>query len=88
MDGEEISQAGKGKNPEHQPLRRGQQQATTCSLGLFPHTGQCPQATTVDEFQPRQVQDDVGVAGHHTRERGSDAAASVASSCPRNLTTV
>jgi hypothetical protein len=57
MDGEHISQTSKGQHPEHQPLRRGQQELTSCSPSLFPCPGQCPQAATVEEFQARQVDD-------------------------------
>jgi hypothetical protein len=87
MDGEHINQASKGQHAEHQPLRRGQQELTSCSPSLFPCPGQCPQAATVDEFQARQVDDDVRVAGHNTRERYRDACGVYYVKLPRNATT-
>jgi hypothetical protein len=72
LDGEDAVQAGEAEKPEHQALRRGQLQVTACSPGLFPCPGQYPQTAAVDESQARQVDDDVRVAGHDSRERRGD----------------
>ncbi len=71
MDGEHVNQASKGQHPEHQPLRRGQQELTSCSSSLFPCPGQGPQAAAVDEFQACQVDDDVRVSGHKSTRAGA-----------------
>jgi hypothetical protein len=73
MNGKDIDQARKGKNPQHLLLRRGQQQLTTGVPGLPPPPHERGHPAGVDELQACQVDDDIALAGRDRSERSRDA---------------
>jgi hypothetical protein len=73
VDGEDIDQAGDGKNPEHLTPWRGQEQVTAGVPGQLPAPSQRSHAAGVDELQPGQIDDDLRLASHDQLERCYDS---------------
>jgi hypothetical protein len=72
VDREDIGHASDGKDPQHLPLRRSQQQVTSGMAGEPPRAHQRCQATGVDELQAFQVDDDLTCPVGDLRESGCD----------------
>jgi len=75
MNGEAISKAGNGENPQYPLPRRGEQQVTPGLPGVLAATRQRCHAAGVDELQPRQVHDDPLLARRDSPEGSRPAVA-------------
>jgi hypothetical protein len=73
MHGERVYQPNLRKDPQHLPLRRGQEEITPGMPDVAPHPDQGRYAAGVDEIQGRQVDDDHAPARCHGTKLGYDA---------------